>query len=124
VTANAAEQAEAVYEAVRALKHLTFPGQCELTDPAESYRIAASLSSAIYAMPQALRQLGDWLADEAAAGRIRVVGGAYAGDSELAVAAIRGRFAYTCRALWEASEAVTTAHNAMADLAADGGIEL
>lgn len=124
MTATAADRASAAYEAVRALNHLTFPGQSELAEPADASCIAASLSAAIYAMPQALHQLGEWLAQQAAEGRIRVVAGPYAGNSELAVAAVCGRFTYACRALREAGEAVSTAHNTLADLASDGGIEL
>lgn len=124
MTGNAAERADAAYEAVRALNHLTFPGQADLTDASDAYRIVASLSSAISAMPQALHQIGDWLAREAAAGRIRVVAGPYAGDPELAVAAIRERLAHARPALRLASESVSVAHNALADLASDGGIEL
>jgi hypothetical protein len=66
------ELAAAAYEAVRSLNHATFPAQCELADQQELYCVLGSLAALLRATPQALRQVGDWVAGEQLRGRVGV----------------------------------------------------
>jgi hypothetical protein len=110
--------AETAYEALRALNHVTYPGQCELTDPADACTVVALLESAIYTLPQALRQLGDWLTQENSAGRVRVVAGPYREDRDLAVAAAQHYLIRAGGGLRQALDCLDSAHTILGDLAA------
>lgn len=60
--------AEATAEAIRYLNHAAPKGG--VTEPATISTVAAALAAAAYRMPQLLTQLAEWLAAEAAAGRV------------------------------------------------------
>lgn len=62
--------ADAAAQAVRELNHRT-QHRSALTGPAQLDRIVAELAVMVAGLPQLLRQLGDWLATEQHAGRIR-----------------------------------------------------
>jgi hypothetical protein len=61
--------ADLAAEAIRYLNYATGSHRdAGLEYPADAYEVAASLSRALWCMPQALDQLGDWLRAQAAAG--------------------------------------------------------
>jgi hypothetical protein len=68
VDVDTAGAAEVTAEAVRHLNHAAPRGG--VTEPATVSTVAAALAAAAYRMPQLLTQLAEWLAAEAAAGRI------------------------------------------------------
>jgi hypothetical protein len=105
------------YEAIRALNHVTYPGRCDLEDPADACTVVGLLESLIYALPQALRQLAEWLMRETAAGRVRVVDGPYRGECDQAVGATCHYLIRAGSGLREAVDCVDRAHNVLADLA-------
>lgn len=78
------ELAEAFAEIVRALNHITRDHEA-LLYPSEADRLIREVSSAASRLPQLLGQVGAWLEQERAAGRIEVPSGEFAGDARLAV---------------------------------------
>lgn len=68
------EVAEAAAQCVRVLNHLT-RDHAALEYPAEADTLIRYLSSAAARLPQLLVQVGAWLEQEAADGRIRVIRG-------------------------------------------------
>jgi hypothetical protein len=61
--------AEQAAEAIRALNHATIRGG-GYTYPSDVDRVIGSLTTLAQRLPQALRQAGQWLADQDCAGRI------------------------------------------------------
>ena len=84
------EVAEAFAECIRVLNHLT-RDHAALEYPAEADTLIRYLSRAAAMLPQLLGQVGAWLEQEDAAGRITVPAGEYRGNPLLAVASARLR---------------------------------
>lgn len=110
-----AELADAAYEAVRTLNHATFPAQCELADQQDLYRVLGSLAALLHATPQALRQVGDWLAREQQHGRVGVDGTCPASPATT-VEAIVTALAAAADTLTNSARRVDHAHEAAAHL--------
>ncbi len=111
MTTSVPGRAEAAYQAVRSLNHLTYPSQCELTEPSDVYTVIAALASMIH---------GDWLDRESAAGRVLVVAGPYATDPRNAAAVLRAHLQHAGTRLAAAGESLSAAHTLLADLAGCG----
>lgn len=77
--------AEVAAEAARALNHATRPSAGALTGPAEVYAVLGALGLLAGRLPQALTQLRDLVADQHAAGRLRIVDGEHRDDPAAAV---------------------------------------
>lgn len=112
--------------ALRALNHLTHPGQGVITDPVQVADLVATLATTTGRLPQLLGQLGSWLHDQACHGRLRidacsphtgVVGALDAAVDDLTRACTSAQA--TCLALEAAGQ--TLAHLATA-LPADGAV--
>jgi hypothetical protein len=87
------EVAEAFAEAPRVMNHQTRHHEA-LEYPSEADRLVRELSSAAGRLPQLLDQVAAWLEQEAAAGRIEVPSGEWAGVPGVAVVAVRLRADY------------------------------
>lgn len=84
------EVAAAFAESVRVLDHLTRHHEA-LDFPCEADQLIQELSSGTARLPQLFRQIGGWLEQEHAAGRIRVPEGDFAGRPGAAVTVARLR---------------------------------
>lgn len=66
-----AELAHVAAEAVRVLNHATMPGRGGLAYPSDVCAVLSSLHELVRRIPQLCDQLGNWLAAENDAGRVR-----------------------------------------------------
>lgn len=82
--------ADGLHEAFRLLNYATM-NRGGLTYPSDIYSVLGSLSAALNLFPQALDQMGQWLAAETADGYVRENAnyGGHGGDAEAAVADVR-----------------------------------
>lgn len=71
--------AGALAEAVRTLNHLTLD-HAALGNPGHADHLIREIALAASRLPQLLDQIGKWLKQEEAAGRLRITGGPYASD--------------------------------------------
>lgn len=109
--------ADTAREAIRALNHATYPGQCELRGPSDAYSVLCSLSSLVYGLRQTLEQLGGWTDRQAQGQQIEVVDGPHAGNAIGLAAAVRAELAAAAMDLAAASSRISEAHQLMADVA-------
>jgi len=115
----ALEVAEAFAGCARVLCHLT-RDPAALEYPAEAYRLIREIRAGIGMLPQLLGQAGGRLEAWRAAGQVRVAGGTFAGDPDLAVITARLRLDEARMHLAEAEMALSAAASVTADLAAAG----
>lgn len=108
--------ARAACEAVRSLNHSTLPGQCAIADHHEMCSVLADLSALLHTTPQALHQIGRWIARQHDEGRLWVVDGEHAGDPSAAIAAIRDALSDAASSCAVAARGVEDAHQVGADL--------
>ena len=109
------EVAEAFAEASRVLNHLTLSHEA-LEYPSEVDTLIRYLASAAASHPQLLGQIGGWLEQEQAAGRIRVAGSE--NYPATAVAAARVRLDKAAAIAEELQEALDYAASVTCNLAA------
>jgi hypothetical protein len=104
-------------EAIRALNHLTQPAAGALSDPGDAAQVAAALASLTGRLPQLLRQIGRWLAEEQRAGRLRVDALSPSPDAAAATDATLARLRLATQYAGDASVALDAAHQQLAHLA-------
>jgi prephenate dehydratase len=113
---GSADLARAACEAVRALNHSTLPGRSAIADHHELCSVLADLAAMLHTMPQALRQVEEWLTRQHDDGRLWVVDGDYAGDPSTALTAIRDALSDAASSCADAARGVEAAHQVGADL--------
>ena len=109
------EVADAIAEDVRTLNYLTGAGSepCALDYPADLYEVIAGLKIAAQRLPQLLGQMGAWLQDEHASGRVAHDHGQDPGEYVAAVADALQRASDDAVAL---AAALDSAHEACSGL--------
>lgn len=110
-----ADEAE---HAIRRLTHLTRPATGELADPSDAADVIAALAAMTWMQPQLLGQLARWLQHEHHADRLRVDDLAPLPDPDQTVHTLTRSLQHAREALERAAEALDTAHQHAAHLAA------
>jgi len=109
--------AETLAGIVRVLNHQTRHPEA-LEYPSEADRLVREIASAAARLPQLLSQAGAWLERERVAGGIRVAGGVFAGNPDLAVVTARLRLDEARAHLAEAERSLSAAAQVTSALAA------
>ena len=112
----AMELGDAMYEAVRALNHITM-GSATLPHASDVYRLLGELQAAAAGLPQLCAQIASRLEKHHETGRLsEVPGGRYGGDTDAAVTAALGALTQAQRHGRALQEALAAAHSATAGL--------
>ena len=111
------ELAEAFAQAVRVLNHVT-RDHAALGHPADADTLIREITTAVSRLPQLLGQVGTWLRDEQALGRIQVTGGDWEGNPAAAVVAALLRLDAAGAIAPDLQDALEMAASVTCDLAA------
>ena len=111
------EVADAFAESVRVLNHQTLHHEA-IMFPSEADGLIREIASGVSRLPQLFAQIGAWLDQEQAAGRIEVPCGEFAGSSATAVSTARVRLDMASAIAAALHEALGDAASVTCDLAA------